>query len=517
MPTSFAKRILYLSMFIALAARLPLAWKGPNLLIPKVVSDDMFYYLTIARNMAEGHGATADGEHISNGFHFLYTLLLVPLAAISGDDNDLFIHLALSMLTVFSILSAWFLFRLLHSCCSEMSALFVSILWLCAPFPVLVALNGVEAPVYVFSIGLVSLAYVKLKTSGTDSLSPWLGLGLLAALSILARLDGGILAAIIALELFIFLRRRRQAVSFCAGALAGIAPWFLWSYLRTGFILQVSGKAIRYQTHLIFSQRGGGVTDWLRQAAAQFRMGIGTVAGISGINTTTFFILCIISIALFLGLALSGRDSTREWAGRVKHVLFLPVYGLVAFLLYACWLWYTQNWYFYSVFFSGCIVLGILLDFFVMRIFAAGRVCRAVFWGILLVFTIASSIWMDMRWWRRGLFWWQAEMYNASLWCRTNLPPDARLGSFNSGIIGYYSGHHVINLDGVTNPDAYRAMLRGRSLSYIRHENIRYLVESERSLRFRALHAERDFLGSLKLIHRERLLPENNVGVYEVK
>ena len=73
MPASFAKRILYLSMFIALAARLPLAWKGPDLLIPKVVSDDMFYYLTIARNIAEGHGATADGEHISNGFHFLYT------------------------------------------------------------------------------------------------------------------------------------------------------------------------------------------------------------------------------------------------------------------------------------------------------------------------------------------------------------------------------------------------------------------------------------------------------------
>ncbi len=510
-------RIIFGVMLVALIFRLPLAWKSPDILIPKVVSDDMFYYLQIAQNIAAGNGATADGENISNGFHFLYAALLVPLAKVAGDDSDLFLHLALSMLTIFSILAAWPLYRLLRACASEACAVFISILWLSSAFPVLICLSGVEVSVYVFFLGLVSLAYLKLKSRKERSALLWIALGLLASLAILSRIDGAILALIIAVELFFILSWRGRAVAFGVGTVVGVVPWFIWSYIRTGFILQVSGKAIRYQTHLIFLQRGGGAGAWLRQAISNLRTGVGTMAFLNGMSATTFLILCAALLVLLLILALSKRDTAREWVSRIRHLLFLPVYGLITLLLYSVWLWYTQNWYYYSIFFSGCVALGMILDFFDCRLFKSRNIYRVPFWSILFIVILISSARMNTRWWQRGLLWWQTEMYQASLWSRDNLPPDAKLGSFNSGILGYYSGHKVINLDGVVNPKAYRAMLEGKSFSYIKDEKIRYLVEMERSLLFRSLHCENGFLKALRPLHRERLLPENNVAVYEIK
>ena len=517
MRGAIGKKVIFAAMLIALAFRLPLAWKGPEVLIPKVVSDDMFYYLDIARNMADGRGATIDGENVSNGFHFLYAALLVPLAKISGDDKDLFVRLALSLLTLLSILSAWPLYRLLRSRCSEPSALFAGVFWLCSPFTVLICLSGVEVPVFVFVLSFTSLAYVKMKEKGEYPLSRWAALGLLAGLVILARLDGAILAAIIALELFFLLSRRRQALAFCAGTLACVSPWFLWSYLRTGYILQVSGKAIRCQTHLLFQRGGGGAGAWLRQVAGNFVAGIDNMTILCGMSATTFFIICAVVLFFLIGLSILRKKLAREWLGRARPLIFLPVYGVVTLLLYAAWLWYTQNWYYYSVFFSGCVILGLLLDFFDCGIFSGKKIYRTVFWVALSCLLLISSLRLNARWWKRGIRWWQEEMYRATLWCGDNLPEEARIGSFNSGMLGYYSGRTVINLDGVVNPGAYEAMSANRSFDYIESENIRYIVETPRSLLFRSLHCGRDIRPHLRAIHRESILPGNNVTVFEVK
>src|SRR5262245_6448745 len=56
-----------------------LARYGPLLL------DDGYYYLNIARHLAQGDGFTFDGLHPTNGFHPLWQLLLVPLFWITPD------------------------------------------------------------------------------------------------------------------------------------------------------------------------------------------------------------------------------------------------------------------------------------------------------------------------------------------------------------------------------------------------------------------------------------------------
>jgi hypothetical protein len=112
-------------------------------------------------------------------------------------------------------------------------------------------------------------------------------------------------------------------------------------------------------------------------------------------------------------------------------------------------------------------------------------------------------------------------MYRAALWVKENLPADSRIGSFNSGILAYYCPQRVINLDGVVNGAAYRAVVSGKIFSYIREQKIGYLIEAPLSLRFRGVQSPRAPLPLLKPIHVEAAYPEavkrnNPVVVWQV-
>jgi len=57
---------------------------------------------------------------------------------------------------------------------------------------------------------------------------------------------------------------------------------------------------------------------------------------------------------------------------------------------------------------------------------------------------------------------------------------DERFGATDSGIIGFFCAHPVVNLDGVVNPEAARAIARGKLDSYIESQGIRYLLITPR-------------------------------------
>ncbi len=54
---------------------------------------------------------------------------------------------------------------------------------------------------------------------------------------------------------------------------------------------------------------------------------------------------------------------------------------------------------------------------------------------------------------------------------------DGNIGSWNAGIIGYYSGGHIINLDGLVNNSIYPFIKSNTVPEYWKQENIRYIVD----------------------------------------
>ena len=73
-----------------------------------------------------------------------------------------------------------------------------------------------------------------------------------------------------------------------------------------------------------------------------------------------------------------------------------------------------------------------------------------------------------------------AVRYEMCQWLRKNIPEDRVLASWNAGQLGFFSGHRVVNLDGLVNSkEYYDSVLSGREpLSrYLNRSNVSYLVD----------------------------------------
>ena len=67
----------------------------------------------------------------------------------------------------------------------------------------------------------------------------------------------------------------------------------------------------------------------------------------------------------------------------------------------------------------------------------------------------------------------------AAEWIGRNTPPGARIGSWNAGMLGYFSGRSVVNLDGLVNDRSYfeRVIRRGELEGYLSAEGIDWLAD----------------------------------------
>jgi hypothetical protein len=64
-------------------------------------------------------------------------------------------------------------------------------------------------------------------------------------------------------------------------------------------------------------------------------------------------------------------------------------------------------------------------------------------------------------------------------WIETHTPPNATIGVFNAGAIGYFSDRRVINLDGKVNAAALEALRSGGIRRYIAAQGIDYVIDHE--------------------------------------
>ena len=76
-----------------------------------------------------------------------------------------------------------------------------------------------------------------------------------------------------------------------------------------------------------------------------------------------------------------------------------------------------------------------------------------------------------------GKFTNQKEMLMVSKWMKSNLPPNAIVGSWNSGIFGFFSEREVVNLDGLINNDILVYLKSNSLYDYIEKRKINYIID----------------------------------------
>ena len=481
---------------VALALRLGLASRPATLLDRLFVPDDTYYTLAIARSIARGLGPSADGAHPTSGFQPLIAFLVVPVLRLR-DDPELAFRAVLVVGAVSDALTVWLLG---HLACrltpptddartSRLAAVVASTTWTLSSAAIANALNGLET-----SLALAcTLGALAAWVSARERRAPlaWLLSGATLGLCLFARVDTVFFVGMIALATLVRVGVRATALA-ASGAIAVVGPWWTYSLVRFGTIVPESGAAVREQT-LMYRAMGMNARDTLAWAAgaslgpplvdwAWLREALGSGASAVG---------CAFGIA-FVAYALAvARDHRRPDALRI-----LSAVAACLFLFYGLYLpatWFFRRYLAIEHAFVALVAAIVLARVATERSLSgpslSGRSRRGVRIGIAaslavcLAAALASivrfatstpSITVDQR--HHG-----AKGYREpSRQVLARAPRGAVIGAFQSGALGWFAegtGLTVVNLDGVVDGEAARAVREHRLASFARSRGVTHLAD----------------------------------------
>jgi dolichyl-phosphate-mannose-protein mannosyltransferase len=502
-------RLLLLLLAAGLILRLSIAWAPFSYLASRgPLLDDAFYSLSIARNLAAGHGPTADGIHPTSGFQPLYTFSLVPFYLLSPRDSVLPIHLALTLLALCGAATGWLIYRIVSRVASRPAALFSLALWTFAPYFLFQGENGLETGLFGLCLA-ATLDFYLLRVRSQPTPRRLVLLGVLLGVTFLARVDGALFAAALFLDMVWLrrpsLRRVGEVILPAAAALAPLAPYLMFLWLRFGTLLPESGSAVRflslcYGTLFVLGPRAAYYfppdqvpsiyyAGSLRKAV-QVLLGepllfpaslLSYLASAARLFSPRVPLLVFAGGALLLAslLLLKRRRGSPEdsWRGLVRigalcAFLWIPAY---AFGVLGQW-WFNR--YFFPLFLLMAVASGPLLD----RLAAAVPPFRRIGpgWvaaGAALLHLACFLSQAPEEFFRNKPYQNVSEYIRAAEALDAALPPGSKGGAFQSGTVGYFARSRVINLDGVVNRDAARALREGRMADYVREEGIEAIID----------------------------------------
>jgi hypothetical protein len=470
-------------------ARLTVVWSGwPE---TTVVADDAYYYFTIARNLARGLGPTFDGLSPTNGFHPLWQILLVPLFRLFASDLWTPVRAALTLSSLFDLLSALLVYRCLVRLATPRRALVGVALWLFSPFTFLLALRGMEASV---STLLVLVVFGLLCPRAGEPLSPRPGRAVAIGLALgacgLARTDNlpAVGAALLVASWWgpgrsWATRARLRWLSLCTAVVALVtAPWFLWNLRRFGSVLQVSGKVkFLARDHFYGSLPWGwdsvpqAVSTVVPMTLSPLLSPLRFVGGREFGSPLPPVPVAVAMAFLLVGLLRARRGKLFGELGRAP--VFLLGY-LGAHVLLFGFLWRTYaSWYALPSFAALTILAAHSAPWPPPRAWwRCGRCgCGVSLIGLQIALWIFALTWIPHG--ARG-----PERRFEPLFRRVveELPPGVVLGAFDAGALGYvggaYGGFVVTNLDCLVNNAAFEALQHDRYRQYVL-ENVDYLLQ----------------------------------------
>jgi len=472
-----------------------LACAGEQTLVT-LVPDDAFYYLKTARNIAAGLGSTFDGVHPTNGYHPLWMGLLLPAAALAPSPLAL-VRVALAMGTALSFLTALVLYRLVRRATAIWYIpLLALILFFLNPRAVASSLNGLETCLSTFLFTLV-LALVLSEAGGTTrgrGRGFEAALGLLLGLLFLARTDNVFfVAAFYAAAVALAERpvRWRRAAVMAALAAVVAAPWLAWSWARFGSPVQVSGLSVPWVHHELFRLEGHTALQAVGHGIKIFLVllweGLRGEIGYPRAFSATAILLSLIVFAV------RWRDPGCTVGMRRSALVLLGVAAasLAQTFVHSAIRWYPRPWYFDQLMVFLPVVFALAFALFepgqtvpraVRLLYPAAAPLNAFSRGLLglaLVGVVAVPTACSVQTLARGDWPWAREMLAAAHWLRDNTPRDAVAASFNAGIIGYFSGRRVVNLDGSIDNAAYAALRHRELMAFMERSGVGYYLDFE--------------------------------------
>jgi hypothetical protein len=491
--SSRAGIILFISALALYAAFSVAILKRPLVWLLAVAADDAFYYLQIARHLALSGRSTFDGQHVTNGYHPGWMVLTTLLAKLNSDRETLF-RACLGLSLILHSATASLIVAILRTRLEKTWACIGGVLWLLNPFGILVILQGVEAPLYLFSVALVVLVALKRIAplmAPSDSvpfpLKNAVQFGAVLALAVWARTEFfvGLVVTLALFSVFVVQSRRpaaikRQMFLRLAGGVSVtssllVAPWLLYSHLLVGSFSQDSGTI-----KLLWGEADYGV---LSLAARLHHVIAFLWESWWTYGITKIFIFTITGLPV-LALLIVALVQTRKQTGCVQWrwlQTWLLTILFVNTIVYGWFFAAYQLWHYclpYFVLFL--LVYGKIAAWLQTHARMSDRRVQAVLQWSLVSFILVGFI----RNWQHPAtpYTWQRDVYLSQPKFESMIRPEARIGCFNAGIPGYFSDRTVINLDGLVNHSVVRYWREHRLERYLTDENIEYVADEKATL-----------------------------------
>lgn len=473
-PVQHALTLLAL-LALAVVARIRIVLLDFNSLLTSYLADDAFYYYKIAANLFTLGRITYDGEQLSNGFHPLWLALITPFYTTGHEGVDFVVRVQWIMLSLHLLAVIALYLTLLRVRCGWWIATIVTAVFCVHSTFIDMQLNGLETSLNTLVLLVLFNAFLTVYLQPQALLRRYVFFGAMSGAAFLTRTDN----AITLLLLYVALAwQSRGAVRqvwpglFASGvmALLVVAPWLLWNQLQFGSIVQSSGKveSIHWgEPHfnlastayrIIFTPLS--VYSHLQETAKLF-----VVPGQDLAGQSLFLLAAGGIVARFL---LVGSRTTSDL--RALALFCLAVF--VVFCYSAGMRSFVRTWYHVPV--------GLVL----MLLLAGIASCwRDRPWTVpLLLAWFASVLWLHSPAKLPGVAVEHSTHFVVADWINANTPPDAVIGSMNSGILSYLVPRKVVNLDGVVDHRSLQAHWQKRQPEYVRERGIGYLVDNAGAL-----------------------------------
>ncbi len=495
-------------LLIVLVFHTSVAWQDFGILASNgFLYDDSFYAFNIARNIAEGKGVSFDSIHPTTGFQPLYVFLLVPVFKFCGDNCFLPVHIALSVLALFTTLTTWLVYRITRRYAGRAASLAAAALWGLSPIVTRQSANGLETAITTFFIALSVYYYLaKVRSEEDPPHIRFLILGIFLGLTVLSRIDSIFLVLAVLLDYLILLRRRKSRESALlplsllpVGVIFLFGPWLLFNIIESGSALQDSGSATRYLSLAYASYFGQG-TSALSTAGPDvhfvWMQVIHSLAVLKVIPPVHIVFRAIDKAGVFMnsyrgfhaagnvfGLLLlaavlfkiSGwRKDIRKMPRReIDFLFFFSVLLLLSYSFYIFGTFFFLRYYYplyllASVYFA--FFLQDIIDWLKTKRPLAKRIAvtGGVAYVILFVYFSYSQAYRTSQ---------ITPFYEIAGWIEENTSKDETIGVFQAGTIGYLCDRQVINLDGKVNREALEALKSGSLDEYVEEEGIDVIID----------------------------------------
>ncbi|MDL1896608.1 hypothetical protein FBQ82_10060 [Anaerolineae bacterium CFX7] len=488
---------------------LQILFASPSLRV-QYTPDDAYYYFQLAKNLTRFGTWTFDGGvSVTSGFHLIHAYWLALVFAVTQPTTENFVSLGLVSSCATTLLAggmAWGIGWRIQS-----TVYFMTLTWLASTSNV--AFNSISATEWSLTVLCALLYYLAVAHWFRDTRKRvWLTLFALGMLGTLARSDFGLIPlGLFSGAAFVYLLTRQRGMLFqtfvgLCGAAFGVLLVFWHNYLFTGEITQSSAlmKAywaqlypIRFLSSVQLPPRLLGLSLGAPLDELIFCVVIGAA--------TSYLLLVYFRVEL-------PRLRQNQTTPRGVVLVIASTFTLGSYLIFYANNAAVQPWY-TGVLLVPAFVLVYSLGNFLNEILRPHTFLRATF-GVFVVVIVAHNVLTFLPIGSTDAPWpYQRALQNAGKFLAAH-PLDARVGAWNSGILGYYQGGTLVNLDGLVNNDIYAYAVSNTLPTYLSQKQIRYLVDYENVMeapymRQRGGYDDPSFISKLYV---RQVLDANNYG-----